>query len=88
LEPGKLQEALLQVFPGQRSYLGADPEEVPVVDGKHLRGSGEGKSPHVRLVEDLALHLQTTLAQARAEGREDRALLYLLGCPGTRGACT
>jgi hypothetical protein len=68
LEPGKLQEALLQVFPGKRSYLGADPEEVPVVDGKHLR-SGKEKSPHVRLVEDLALHLQTTLAQARAEGR-------------------
>lgn len=59
-----------------------------MVDGKHLRGSGEGKSPHVRLVEDLALGLRTTLAQAKAEGGEDQALLYLLGCPGTRGACT
>jgi hypothetical protein len=49
LDPEKLQEALLQVFPG------ADPGEVLVVDGKHLRGSGKGKSPQVRLVEVLAL---------------------------------
>jgi hypothetical protein len=39
LDPEKLQEALLQVFPG------ADLGEVLVVDGKHLRGSGKGKSP-------------------------------------------
>jgi len=62
LDPEKLQEALLQVFPG------ADPGEVLVVDGRHLRGSGRGKSPQVRLVEVLALHLLTTLAQAKAEG--------------------
>ena len=49
-----------------------------MVDGKHLRGSGKGKSPQVRLVEVLALHLLTTLAQAEAEGREDQALLELL----------
>jgi hypothetical protein len=51
LDPEKLQEALLQVFPG------ADLGEVLVVDGKHLKGSGKGKSPQVRLVEVLALHL-------------------------------
>ena len=39
LDPEKLQEALLQVFPG------ADLGEVLVVDGKHLRGSGKEKSP-------------------------------------------
>jgi hypothetical protein len=44
LDPEKLQEALLQVFPG------ADLGEVLVVDGKHLKGSGKGKSPQVRLV--------------------------------------
>jgi hypothetical protein len=62
LAPEKLQEALLQVFPG------ADLGEVLVVDGKHLKGSGKGKSPQVRLVEVLALGLRTTLAQTRAEG--------------------
>ena len=39
LDPEKLQEALLQVFPG------ADLGEVLVANGKHLRGSGKGKSP-------------------------------------------
>ena len=61
LDPKKLQEALHQVFPE------ADLGGVLVVDGKHLRGSG--KSPQVRLVEVLALHLKTTLAQARVEGK-------------------
>jgi hypothetical protein len=49
LDPEKLQESLLQVFPG------ADLGEVLVVEGKHLKGSGKGKSPQVRLVEVLAL---------------------------------
>ena len=62
-EPNKLREALHQVFPE------ADLGGVLVVDGKHLRGSGKGKSPQVRLVEVLALHLKTTLAQARVEGK-------------------
>ncbi len=79
LDPKKLQEALLQVFPE------ADLGGVLVVDGKHLRGSGKGRSPQVRLVEVLALHLKTTLAQARAEGREDRALLELLDRLGAEG---
>jgi hypothetical protein len=79
LDPEKLQEALLQVFPG------ADLGEVLVVDGKHLKGSGKGKSPQVRLVEVLALHLLTTLAQAKAEGREDQALLELLDRLGAEG---
>jgi hypothetical protein len=79
LDPEKLQEALLQVFPG------ADLGEVLVVDGKHLKGSGKGKSPQVRLVEVLALGLQTTLAQAKAEGREDQALLELLDRLGAEG---
>jgi len=79
LDPQKLQEALLQVFPE------VDPEEVLVVDGKRLRGSGKGKSPQVRLVEILALRLQTTLAQARTEGREAEALLELLDRLGARG---
>jgi hypothetical protein len=79
LDPEKLQEALLQVFPG------ADLGEVLVVDGKHLRGSGKGKSPQVRLVEVLALGLRTTLAQAKAEGREDQALLELLDRLGAEG---
>jgi hypothetical protein len=57
LDPEKLQEALLQVFPG------AD-----------LRGSGKGKSPQVRLVEVLALHLLTTLAQAKAEGLKGKVV--------------
>ena len=56
-----------------------------MVDGKHLRGSGKGKSPQVRLVEVLALHLLTTLAQAEAEGREDQALLELLDRLGAEG---
>jgi hypothetical protein len=56
-----------------------------VVDGKRLRGSGKGKSPQVRLVEVLALHLLTTLAQAKAEGREDQALLELLDRLGAEG---
>jgi len=85
LDPEKLQEALCQVFPGQRSYLGADLGEVLVVDGKHLKGSGKGKSPQVKLVEVLALHLLTTLAQAKAEGREDQALLELLDRLGAEG---
>ena len=79
LDPEELQEALLRVFPG------ADLGEVLVVDGKHLRGSGKGKSPQVRLVEVLALHLLTTLAQAKAEGREDQALLELLDRLGAEG---
>jgi hypothetical protein len=79
LDPEKLQEALLRVFPG------ADLGEVLVVDGKHLKGSGKGKSPQVRLVEVLALHLLTTLAQAKAEGREDQALLELLDRLGAEG---
>jgi len=79
LDPEKLQEALLQVFPG------ADLGEVLVVDGKHLKGSGKGKSPQVRLVEVLALGLRTTLAQAKAEGREDQALLELLDRLGVEG---
>ena len=79
LDPKKLQEALLQVFPE------ADLGGVLVVDGKHLRGSGKGKSPQVRLVEVLALHLKTTLAQARVEGREDQALLELLDRLGAEG---
>ena len=36
-------------------------------------------------VEVLALHLHTTLAQARAEGREDQALLELLDRLGAEG---
>lgn len=56
-----------------------------MVDGKHLRGSGKGKSPQVKLVEVLALHLHTTLAQARAEGREEEAFLELLERLGARG---
>ena len=79
LDPKKLQEALLQVFPE------VDLGGVLVVDGKHLRGSGKGKSPQVRLVEVLALHLKTTLAQARVEGREDQALLELLDRLGAEG---
>jgi hypothetical protein len=89
LDPEKLQEALLQVFPG------ADLGEVLVVDGKRLRGSGKGKSPQVRLVEVLALgrfgapnpqmNRRTTLAQAKAEGREDQALLELLDRLGAEG---
>jgi len=39
----------------------------------------------VRLVEILALRLQTTLAQARTEGREAEALLELLDRLGARG---
>ncbi|MEN2983139.1 MAG: hypothetical protein ABDH20_11760 [Thermus sp.] len=57
------------------------------MDGKTLRGSRQGKSPQVKLVEVLALHLGTTLAQARAEGRENKALQDLwstLG-PGVEG---
>ncbi len=69
LDPEKLQEALLQVFPG------ADLGEVLVVDGKHLKGSGKGKSPQVRLVEVLALGLQTTLAQAKAEGLKGKVVV-------------
>jgi hypothetical protein len=68
LDPEKLQEALLQVFPG------ADLGKVLVVDGKHLRGSGKGKSPQVRPVEVLALHLLTTLAQAKAEGLKGKVV--------------
>jgi hypothetical protein len=79
LDPEKLLEALLQVFPG------ADLGEVLVVDGKHLKGSGKGKSPQVKLVEVLALHLLTTLAQAKAKGREDQALLELLDRLGAEG---
>jgi hypothetical protein len=45
-----------------------------VVDGKHLRGSGKGKSPQVRPVEVLALHLLTTLAQAKAEGLKGKVV--------------
>lgn len=48
------------------------------MDGKHLRGNGKGKSSQVKRVEVLALHLRTTLAQAQAEGREDRVLLEFL----------
>ncbi len=80
LDPEKLQAALLQVFPE------ADLGEVLVVDGKHLRGSGKGKSAQVKLVEVLALHLHTTLAQARAEGREDQALLSSWTAWGRRGS--
>ena len=69
LDPEKLQETLLQVFPG------ADLREVLVADGKHLRGSGRGKSPQVRPVEVLALHLLTTLAQAKAEGRKGKVVV-------------
>jgi hypothetical protein len=36
-------------------------------------------------VEVLALHLLTTLAQAKTEGREDQALLELLDCLGAEG---
>jgi fructokinase len=64
LDPEKLQEAPLQVFPG------ADPGEVLV----HLRGSGRGKSPQVRLVEVLALGLRTTPAQAKAEGLKGKVV--------------
>jgi hypothetical protein len=45
------------------------------VDGKHLRGSGKGKSPQVRRVEVLALGLWTTLAQAKAEGRKGKVVV-------------
>jgi len=82
LAPQALGQALRQVFPE------ADLEEVLVVDGKTLRGSGKGKSSQVKLVEVLALHLGTTLAQARAEGREDKALqdlLERLGAEGLKG---
>ena len=46
-----------------------------MVDGKRLRGSGKGKSPQVRLVEVLALHLLTTLAQAKAEGLKGKVVV-------------
>ncbi|WP_198665528.1 hypothetical protein [Thermus sediminis] len=58
-----------------------------MVDGKTLRGSGKGDSPQVGLVGVLAPHLLdpfahgqsgATLAQAKVEGREDRALLGFL----------
>ena len=39
----------------------------------------------MRLVEILALRLQTTLAQARTEGREAEALVELLDRLGARG---
>jgi hypothetical protein len=55
--------------------------------GRSWCTSGEAarKSPQVRLVEVLALHLLTTLAQAKAEGREDQALLELLDRLGAEG---
>ncbi|WP_460389452.1 transposase family protein, partial [Thermus thalpophilus] len=79
LDPHKLQEALLQVFPE------ANLAEVLGVDGKVLRGSRKGSSPQLKLVEVLALHLGTTLAQAKAEGKEEKALLALLERLGAGG---
>ena len=38
-----------------------------MVDGKHLRGSGKGKSSQVRRVEVLALHFQTTWVQVKVD---------------------
>ncbi|KHG64440.1 hypothetical protein QT17_12385 [Thermus sp. 2.9] len=76
LDPEGLQKALLSLFPEAKG------EGVWVVDGKTLRGSRKGPSPQVRLVEVLALHLRTTLAQAQAEGREAEALRRLLASLG------
>ncbi|WP_240695533.1 hypothetical protein [Thermus tengchongensis] len=56
-----------------------------MADGKVLRGSGKGKSPQVRLVEVWARSLGQTLAQARAEGSEQGALLELLERLGAEG---
>ncbi|GAA6756960.1 hypothetical protein Thermus77420_24370 [Thermus thalpophilus] len=81
LDPKALAEALAKVFPGRE----LEGEKVLVADGKVLRGSGKGKSPQVRLVEAWALSLGRTLAQARAEGREDKALLELLERLGAEG---
>ncbi|KIX84674.1 hypothetical protein THFILI_03205 [Thermus filiformis] len=79
LDPQDLQEALRSVFPE------ADLEEVLVVDGKVLRNSRKGNAPQVKLVEVLALHLRTTLAQAQAQGREGEALLQILQRLGAEG---
>ncbi|AFV77147.1 hypothetical protein Theos_2153 [Thermus oshimai JL-2] len=76
LDPEGLQKALLSLFPE------AQLDGVWVVDGKTLKGSRKGPSPQVRLVEVLALHLRTTLAQAQAEGREAEALRRLLASLG------
>ncbi|WP_244187344.1 hypothetical protein [Thermus tenuipuniceus] len=72
-------KALAKVFPEEE----LEGEKVLVADGKVLRGSGKGKSPQVHLVEAWALALGRTLAQARAEGREDRALLNTWGPRGS-----
>jgi len=79
LDPQALQQALLQIFPQ------ANLAEVLLADGKVLRGSRKGNRPQVKLVEVLALHLLTTLAQAKAEGKEEKALLTLLERLGAEG---
>ncbi|QWK22025.1 DDE transposase family protein [Thermus scotoductus] len=83
LDPWDLQEALARVFPEVPVSPGE--REVWVVDGKVLRGSRKGGFPQVRLVEVLALGLRRTLVQARAEGREARALMEVLGRLGAEG---
>ncbi|TFU27609.1 transposase family protein, partial [Thermus tengchongensis] len=81
LDPEALAQALAAVFPETE----LEGERVLVADGKVLRGSRKGKSPQVRLVEVWALSLGRTLAQARAEGSEHRALLELLERLGAEG---
>jgi hypothetical protein len=61
----------------QKVFPEIDPDALGV-DGKVLRGSDKGGGPAVKLVEVLALGVRITLAQAKAEGREERALLDLL----------
>ncbi|WP_234554125.1 transposase family protein [Thermus caliditerrae] len=81
LDPEALAQALAAVFPETER----EGEKVLVADGKALRGSGKGKSPQVRLVEVWARSLGQTLAQARAEGSEQGALLERLGAGGLAG---
>ena len=79
LDPKKLQEALHQVFPE------ADLGGVLVVDGKHLRGSGKGKSPQNRLVKVQTLHIKTTLKQDQEEEKKkekEKNLTNIIGIDG------
>ncbi|WP_051906154.1 hypothetical protein [Thermus tengchongensis] len=89
LDPQASAQALAAVFPETER----EGEKVLVADGKVLRGSGKGKNPQVRLVEakvraspvTWAHSLGRTLAQARAEGSEQGALLERLGAGGLAG---
>ncbi|TFU26366.1 transposase family protein [Thermus tengchongensis] len=89
LDPQASAQALAAVFPETER----EGEKVLVADGKALRGSGKGKNPQVRLVEakvraspvTWAHSLGRTLAQARAEGSEQGALLERLGAGGLAG---